>query len=129
MVKGEERERVNVSVFYVTPECSRSVCSPVQLDDFEAYIKDMSKDSAYKFSLQFEVRQHFPFFSTVLFALLLCFSLLTTSKSLNRTDIKSAQEQVVVLLTQMFTWPRDHTPFFTPFHPSCRRGAGEETSL
>ncbi|TTD62573.1 Receptor-type tyrosine-protein phosphatase O [Bagarius yarrelli] len=27
---------------------------PVQLDDFEAYIKDMSKDSAYKFSLQFE---------------------------------------------------------------------------
>ncbi|MEQ2212035.1 hypothetical protein XENOCAPTIV_023617 [Xenoophorus captivus] len=32
------------------------VCSPVQLDDFEAYYKDMSKDSAYKFSLQFEVR-------------------------------------------------------------------------
>ncbi|KAK5601915.1 hypothetical protein CRENBAI_019096 [Crenichthys baileyi] len=30
------------------------VCSPVQLDDFEAYFKDMSKDSAYKFSLQFE---------------------------------------------------------------------------
>ncbi|XP_060745801.1 receptor-type tyrosine-protein phosphatase O isoform X3 [Tachysurus vachellii] len=27
---------------------------PVQLDDFEAYIKDMGKDSAYKFSLQFE---------------------------------------------------------------------------
>uniref|UniRef100_A0AAY4E4G0 Protein-tyrosine-phosphatase n=1 Tax=Denticeps clupeoides TaxID=299321 RepID=A0AAY4E4G0_9TELE len=27
---------------------------PVQLDDFEAYIKDMTKDSAYKFSLQFE---------------------------------------------------------------------------
>ncbi|XP_076862510.1 receptor-type tyrosine-protein phosphatase O isoform X3 [Brachyhypopomus gauderio] len=27
---------------------------PVQLDDFEAYVKDMSKDSAYKFSLQFE---------------------------------------------------------------------------
>lgn len=31
------------------------VCSPVQLDDFEAFFKDMSKDSAYKFSLQFEV--------------------------------------------------------------------------
>ncbi|XP_038145065.1 receptor-type tyrosine-protein phosphatase O isoform X3 [Cyprinodon tularosa] len=27
---------------------------PVQLDDFEAFYKDMSKDSAYKFSLQFE---------------------------------------------------------------------------
>lgn len=27
---------------------------PVQLDDFDAYLKDMSKDSAYKFSLQFE---------------------------------------------------------------------------
>uniref|UniRef100_A0A8C9RI04 protein-tyrosine-phosphatase n=1 Tax=Scleropages formosus TaxID=113540 RepID=A0A8C9RI04_SCLFO len=27
---------------------------PVQLDDFDAYVKDMSKDSAYKFSLQFE---------------------------------------------------------------------------
>lgn len=35
---------------------SSSVSSPVQLDDFEAYVKDMSKDSAYKFSLQFEVR-------------------------------------------------------------------------
>ncbi|XP_062860865.1 receptor-type tyrosine-protein phosphatase O isoform X2 [Trichomycterus rosablanca] len=33
--------------FYINP-------CPVQLDDFEAYIKDMSKDSAYKFSLQFE---------------------------------------------------------------------------
>uniref|UniRef100_A0A3Q2PCA0 Protein tyrosine phosphatase receptor type O n=1 Tax=Fundulus heteroclitus TaxID=8078 RepID=A0A3Q2PCA0_FUNHE len=32
--------------FYINP--------PVQLDDFEAYFKDMSKDSAYKFSLQFE---------------------------------------------------------------------------
>ena len=31
--------------------------SPVQLDDFDAYFKEMSKDSAYKFSLQFEVRQ------------------------------------------------------------------------
>lgn len=29
----------------------------MQLDDFETYIKDMSKDSAYKFSLQFEVRK------------------------------------------------------------------------
>ncbi|XP_055009766.1 receptor-type tyrosine-protein phosphatase O isoform X3 [Boleophthalmus pectinirostris] len=27
---------------------------PVQLDDFDAYFKDMCKDSAYKFSLQFE---------------------------------------------------------------------------
>ncbi|KAK1906596.1 Receptor-type tyrosine-protein phosphatase O [Dissostichus eleginoides] len=27
---------------------------PVQLDDFEAYFREMSKDSAYKFSLQFE---------------------------------------------------------------------------
>uniref|UniRef100_A0A673FQR8 Receptor-type tyrosine-protein phosphatase O-like n=1 Tax=Sinocyclocheilus rhinocerous TaxID=307959 RepID=A0A673FQR8_9TELE len=32
----------------------RKLSSPVQLSDFEAYIKDMSKDSAYKFSLQFE---------------------------------------------------------------------------
>uniref|UniRef100_A0A7N6A366 protein-tyrosine-phosphatase n=1 Tax=Anabas testudineus TaxID=64144 RepID=A0A7N6A366_ANATE len=36
----------------------RKLTSPVQLDDFEAFFKDMSKDSAYKFSLQFEVR-HF----------------------------------------------------------------------
>ena len=35
--------------------------SPVQLDDFEAYLKDMSKDTAYKFSLQFEVRNCQPF--------------------------------------------------------------------
>ncbi|XP_074482061.1 receptor-type tyrosine-protein phosphatase O isoform X2 [Sebastes fasciatus] len=33
--------------FYINP-------CPVQLDDFDAYFKDMSKDSAYKFSLQFE---------------------------------------------------------------------------
>ncbi|XP_023808423.1 receptor-type tyrosine-protein phosphatase O isoform X2 [Oryzias latipes] len=33
--------------FYINP-------CPVQLDDFEAYFKDMGKDSAYKFSLQFE---------------------------------------------------------------------------
>ncbi|XP_057710545.1 receptor-type tyrosine-protein phosphatase O isoform X2 [Corythoichthys intestinalis] len=32
----------------------RKLTSPVQLDDFEAYFKEMSKDSAYKFSLQFE---------------------------------------------------------------------------
>uniref|UniRef100_A0A8C2AR84 Protein tyrosine phosphatase receptor type O n=1 Tax=Cyprinus carpio TaxID=7962 RepID=A0A8C2AR84_CYPCA len=32
----------------------RKLTSPVQLSDFDAYIKDMSKDSAYKFSLQFE---------------------------------------------------------------------------
>lgn len=35
---------------------SLSPCSPVQLDDFDAYFKEMSKDSAYKFSLQFEVK-------------------------------------------------------------------------
>lgn len=34
--------------------------SPVQLDDFDAYIKDMAKDSDYKFSLQFEVSCLFP---------------------------------------------------------------------
>ncbi|ETE65402.1 Receptor-type tyrosine-protein phosphatase O, partial [Ophiophagus hannah] len=28
--------------------------SPVQLDDFDSYVKDMAKDSDYKFSLQFE---------------------------------------------------------------------------
>uniref|UniRef100_A0A8K9XIS7 protein-tyrosine-phosphatase n=1 Tax=Oncorhynchus mykiss TaxID=8022 RepID=A0A8K9XIS7_ONCMY len=33
--------------FYINP-------CPVQMDDFDAYLKDMSKDSAYKFSLQFE---------------------------------------------------------------------------
>uniref|UniRef100_A0A8C1Z4G3 Protein tyrosine phosphatase receptor type O n=1 Tax=Cyprinus carpio TaxID=7962 RepID=A0A8C1Z4G3_CYPCA len=32
----------------------RKLTSPIQLSDFEAYIKDMSRDSAYKFSLQFE---------------------------------------------------------------------------
>uniref|UniRef100_A0A6Q2X3W5 Protein-tyrosine-phosphatase n=1 Tax=Esox lucius TaxID=8010 RepID=A0A6Q2X3W5_ESOLU len=32
----------------------RKLTSPVQLDDFETYLKDMNKDSAYKFSLQFE---------------------------------------------------------------------------
>ncbi|GAB0177102.1 receptor-type tyrosine-protein phosphatase O [Grus japonensis] len=30
------------------------MASPVQLDDFDGYIKDMAKDSDYKFSLQFE---------------------------------------------------------------------------
>uniref|UniRef100_A0A8C6UZN2 Protein tyrosine phosphatase receptor type O n=1 Tax=Neogobius melanostomus TaxID=47308 RepID=A0A8C6UZN2_9GOBI len=32
----------------------RKLTSPVQLDDFDAYFKEMTKDSAYKFSLQFE---------------------------------------------------------------------------
>ncbi|KAG7267427.1 hypothetical protein CRUP_021332, partial [Coryphaenoides rupestris] len=45
--------------FYINPWSKtalkkRKLTSPVQLDDFEAYLKDMSKDSAYKFSLQFE---------------------------------------------------------------------------
>ncbi|KAJ8373850.1 hypothetical protein SKAU_G00044300 [Synaphobranchus kaupii] len=45
--------------FYINPWSKtalkkRKLTSPVQLDDFDAYIKDMCKDSAYKFSLQFE---------------------------------------------------------------------------
>ncbi|KAL1775745.1 receptor-type tyrosine-protein phosphatase O isoform X2 [Sigmodon hispidus] len=32
----------------------RRLTNPVQLDDFDSYIKDMAKDSDYKFSLQFE---------------------------------------------------------------------------
>uniref|UniRef100_A0A3Q4MZL1 Protein tyrosine phosphatase receptor type O n=1 Tax=Neolamprologus brichardi TaxID=32507 RepID=A0A3Q4MZL1_NEOBR len=45
--------------FYINPWSKtalkkRKLTSPVQLDDFEAFFKDMSKDSAYKFSLQFE---------------------------------------------------------------------------
>ncbi|KAL2102898.1 hypothetical protein ACEWY4_002066 [Coilia grayii] len=45
--------------FYINPWSKtalkkRKLTSPVQLDDFDPYIKDMSKDSAYKFSLQFE---------------------------------------------------------------------------
>ncbi|XP_020849995.1 receptor-type tyrosine-protein phosphatase O isoform X2 [Phascolarctos cinereus] len=32
----------------------RKLTNPVQLDDFDAYIKEMAKDSDYKFSLQFE---------------------------------------------------------------------------
>ncbi|XP_077399781.1 receptor-type tyrosine-protein phosphatase O [Vanacampus margaritifer] len=45
--------------FYINPWGKtalkkRKLTSPVQLDDFEAYFKEMSKDSAYKFSLQFE---------------------------------------------------------------------------
>ncbi|XP_072566306.1 receptor-type tyrosine-protein phosphatase O-like isoform X1 [Paramormyrops kingsleyae] len=45
--------------FYINPWGKtalkkRKLTSPVQLDDFEDYLKDMSKDSAYKFSLQFE---------------------------------------------------------------------------
>eukprot|EP00063_Salmo_salar_P063949 XP_014038784.1 PREDICTED: receptor-type tyrosine-protein phosphatase O-like [Salmo salar] len=45
--------------FYINPWSKtalkrQKLTSSVQLDDFEAYLKDMSKDSAYKFSLQFE---------------------------------------------------------------------------
>nr|XP_046191325.1 receptor-type tyrosine-protein phosphatase O [Oncorhynchus gorbuscha] len=45
--------------FYINPWSKtalkkRKLTSPVQMDDFDAYLKDMSKDSAYKFSLQFE---------------------------------------------------------------------------
>ncbi|XP_063762021.1 receptor-type tyrosine-protein phosphatase O isoform X2 [Eleginops maclovinus] len=45
--------------FYINPWSKtalkkRKLTSPVQLDDFEAYFREMSKDSAYKFSLQFE---------------------------------------------------------------------------
>ncbi|XP_059510653.1 receptor-type tyrosine-protein phosphatase O isoform X3 [Stegostoma tigrinum] len=32
----------------------RKLANPVQLDDFELYLKDMGRDSDYKFSLQFE---------------------------------------------------------------------------
>ncbi|XP_018107293.1 receptor-type tyrosine-protein phosphatase O isoform X2 [Xenopus laevis] len=32
----------------------RKLTNPVQLDDFDSYIKEMSKDSDYRFSLQFE---------------------------------------------------------------------------
>ncbi|XP_007902372.2 receptor-type tyrosine-protein phosphatase O [Callorhinchus milii] len=32
----------------------RKLTNPVQLDDFEMYLKDMARDSDYKFSLQFE---------------------------------------------------------------------------
>ncbi|XP_059843577.1 receptor-type tyrosine-protein phosphatase O isoform X2 [Hypanus sabinus] len=32
----------------------RKLANPVQLDDFEIYLKEMAKDSDYKFSLQFE---------------------------------------------------------------------------
>ncbi|CAJ1054359.1 receptor-type tyrosine-protein phosphatase O isoform X1 [Xyrichtys novacula] len=45
--------------FYINPWSKtalkkRKLTSPVQLDDFDAFFKEMSKDSAYKFSLQFE---------------------------------------------------------------------------
>ncbi|KAK6290824.1 hypothetical protein J4Q44_G00387750, partial [Coregonus suidteri] len=45
--------------FYINPWSKtalkkRKLTSPVQLDDFDVYLKDMSKDSAYKCSLQFE---------------------------------------------------------------------------
>ncbi|KAM4748652.1 receptor-type tyrosine-protein phosphatase O isoform 1-T1 [Rhinophrynus dorsalis] len=45
--------------FYINPWNKnglkkRNLTNPVQLDDFDLYIKDMAKDSDYKFSLQFE---------------------------------------------------------------------------
>ncbi|NWU91905.1 PTPRO phosphatase, partial [Upupa epops] len=45
--------------FYINPWTKnglkkRKLTNPVQLDDFDGYIKDMAKDSDYKFSLQFE---------------------------------------------------------------------------
>uniref|UniRef100_A0A3Q3AQR8 protein-tyrosine-phosphatase n=1 Tax=Kryptolebias marmoratus TaxID=37003 RepID=A0A3Q3AQR8_KRYMA len=42
--------------FYINPKTAlkKRKLTPVQLDDFEVYFKEMSKDSAYKFSLQFE---------------------------------------------------------------------------
>ncbi|XP_028307397.1 receptor-type tyrosine-protein phosphatase O isoform X2 [Gouania willdenowi] len=45
--------------FYINPWSKmalkkRKLSSPVQLNDFDVYFKEMSKDSAYKFSLQFE---------------------------------------------------------------------------
>ncbi|XP_028663927.1 receptor-type tyrosine-protein phosphatase O isoform X1 [Erpetoichthys calabaricus] len=49
--------------FYVNPWSKtalkkRKLTHPVQLDDFDAYLKDMHKDSDYKFSLQFEDLKH-----------------------------------------------------------------------
>ncbi|XP_067997975.1 receptor-type tyrosine-protein phosphatase O [Melanerpes formicivorus] len=46
--------------FYINPWSKnglkkRKLTNPVQLDDFDGYIKDMAKDSDYKFSLQFEM--------------------------------------------------------------------------
>ncbi|KAH0617104.1 hypothetical protein JD844_028760, partial [Phrynosoma platyrhinos] len=45
--------------FYINPWSKnglkkRKLTNPIQLDDFDSYIKDMAKDSDYKFSLQFE---------------------------------------------------------------------------
>ncbi|XP_013921037.1 PREDICTED: receptor-type tyrosine-protein phosphatase O, partial [Thamnophis sirtalis] len=45
--------------FYINPWSKnglkkRKLTNPVQLDDFDSYVKDMAKDSDYKFSLQFE---------------------------------------------------------------------------
>ncbi|XP_073079326.1 receptor-type tyrosine-protein phosphatase O isoform X1 [Manis javanica] len=45
--------------FYINPWSKnglkkRKLTNPVQLDDFDTYIKDMARDSDYKFSLQFE---------------------------------------------------------------------------
>lgn len=47
----------------------------MQLDDFDAYIKDMAKDSDYKFSLQFEVSEYsfsYPLWARELAALYQC---------------------------------------------------------
>ncbi|XP_030071123.1 receptor-type tyrosine-protein phosphatase O isoform X2 [Microcaecilia unicolor] len=45
--------------FYINPWNKngikkRKLTNPVQLDDFDVYLKEMAKDSSYKFSLQFE---------------------------------------------------------------------------
>ncbi|XP_039203539.1 receptor-type tyrosine-protein phosphatase O isoform X1 [Crotalus tigris] len=45
--------------FYINPWSKnglkkKRLTNPVQLDDFDSYVKDMAKDSDYKFSLQFE---------------------------------------------------------------------------
>ncbi|XP_033883126.3 receptor-type tyrosine-protein phosphatase O-like isoform X2 [Acipenser ruthenus] len=49
--------------FYINPWSKtalkkRKLTNPVQLDDFDTYMKDMSRDSGYKFSLQFEDLKH-----------------------------------------------------------------------
>ncbi|XP_041111287.1 receptor-type tyrosine-protein phosphatase O-like [Polyodon spathula] len=49
--------------FYINPWRKtalkkRKLTNPVQLDDFDTYMKDMNRDSGYKFSLQFEDLKH-----------------------------------------------------------------------
>ncbi|XP_033887953.2 receptor-type tyrosine-protein phosphatase O-like isoform X1 [Acipenser ruthenus] len=49
--------------FYINPWSKtalkkRKLTNPVQLDDFDTYMKDMNRDSGYKFSLQFEDLKH-----------------------------------------------------------------------